>query len=62
MAPLNRKGRVPKKLKISHMPVTIMYPSLFPYTFSSFLKGENTTMPVTIVIIAEYINEDVAGS
>ena len=51
--PLIRKGNVPKILNISHIPVTIIYPSLFPKILSSLRRGVKTKTPVTIVINAE---------
>jgi hypothetical protein len=51
--PLIINGRVPKMLKISQMPVIIMYPSLFPKIFSSLRRGVKDNTPVTIAIKAE---------
>ena len=60
--PLKIKGKVPKRLKIIQIPVTMIYPSFFPYTFSSFRRGVNTIAPVAIVISAEKKNEVAACS
>jgi hypothetical protein len=53
---------VPKRLNNIQVPVTIIYPSLFPEILSSFLSGVNTMTPVKMVISEEYIREEVACS
>jgi len=51
--PLIRNGNVPKVLNISQIPVTMIYPSLFPKILSLLRRGVKTKTPATIAIRAE---------